>query len=475
MKQTFAAFKEEFYGKVKDLSVFDSGEINLLKVVLDGLKVDYASKGKIRVFIFYPAFIRNTFFFLLKIKKTFSGVKKIVTGKSLENLKEKTGKSILIIDPAGRVVFSGDKIISLYFGNIRKVLKEENCFTVLEGTKKMVPENDFQIREYNVHLAVEIGIREKADKELLVSLQTTYNAICDVSVFTENEKLNIRIAFQQFFIMAIFWRKIVSVLKPCKVLLWPHYHREGCILAFREKGIPVIELQHGLIAEEDIFYVLPERVKAIQKRALFADEIWVYGNYWKEQLLKGAGYAPEQIKICGYFPVVSEATEKVIFEYRNFCPGKKIILITTQTSMHEYFCSYIRFLSENLQKRNLPYFIFVKLHPAELPEKYSTLGALENVRIVNESVDVLFSFVDLHVSVYSTTLFDAIRFGVPNFSIYLEPFSDYLESIRKENISRIIQPDENPVDFPDTSTTTRPKEYYYEAFHTSLFQDILAG
>jgi hypothetical protein len=56
-----------------------------------------------------------------------------------------------------------------------------------------------------------------------------------------------------------------------------HYHNEGKALAFKRKDIKTIELQHGLIAATDVFYVFPPQTKSIINKALFADEIWVYG------------------------------------------------------------------------------------------------------------------------------------------------------------------------------------------------------
>ncbi len=474
MEKTFAEFKEQFYSKVKDLTIFDSGEYNLLKVVLDGLKVDYASKGKIRVFIFYPSIIRKLFLFFGKMKSVVSGLENPFTDEALEALKNKSKRQILIIDPAGRVVKIQLGNISFYFGNIIKALKPENVVTIVEGPRPNFPENDFHVKEYNSRLAVACGWNGKANQELLNSIRVTYDKIVEDSVFSELEKLNIRIALQQFFIQAVFWRKVLSVINPEMVFLWPHYHREGCILAFREKKIPVIEIQHGLIAEEDVFYTFPKQVEAIEKRALFADEIWVYGNFWKDQLTKGAGYASKQVKVCGYFPITIIPTDEIKESYRAIFPEKKIMLVTTQTFMHDYFCSYIKFLSEDLRSRNLPYAVFVKLHPAENLDRYDSILNLDNVRIVNENLDVLFSVVDIHISVYSTTLFDAIRFGIPNFSVYFQPFSDYIELIRKENIAHMIHPNENPIDFSLTPSYGKPKEYYYKEFDSSFFENIVS-
>lgn len=470
MDKTFAEFKQDFYSRVKDFSLFDAGEFNLLKVVLDGLKVDYASKGKIRVFIFSSPFLINLYFFVTRLR---AGARSPVKKNWIEGLKKISKRKILTIDPGGRTLKTEEGNVSFYFGNILKSLGRDNVISIVEGRKPNLPDNDLHVGEYNSLLAAECGNLNAEDIAQLKLLRKTFTRIEASGIFSEPEKLNIRIAFQQFFIQNLFWRNALKYISPEKVLLWPHYHREGCIAAFREKKIHVIELQHGLIAAEDIFYVLPEKVRSVQKKALFADEIWVYGQFWKDQLLKGAGYDDKQIKIVGFFPVSIVPPEKLVTDYKNLFPGKKNILVTTQTFMDEYFCDYIKFLSADLLTRSSPYGIIVKLHPAESLEKYSALKGLENVKIVNENLDVLFRAAELHISSYSTTLFDALRFDVPNFSIWVELYGDYIALFRDEGISRVMNGKENPLDFPVGDKQHKAGNYYYEKFDPSTLKQLL--
>ncbi len=468
MDKTFAEFKQDFYSRVKDFSLFDAGEFNLLKVVLDGLKVDYASKGKIRLFVFSSPVMINLYFFINRLR-----------GKSplrkdwKEVLKNVSKRKYITIDPGGRVVKTGEGNTSFYFGNILKTLGKENVISIVEGRKPNLPANELHIAEYNALLASACGNLKKEDKKQLRLLRNTYQRIEASGIFSESEKLNIRIAIQQFFIQNLFWRNALRYINPDRVLLWPHYHREGCIAAFREKNIPVTELQHGLIAAEDIFYVLPEQVRSVERKALFADEIGVYGQFWKDQLLKGAGYDENQIKIVGYYPVSVVPSEKTVADYKATFPGKKNILVTTQTFMHEYFCEYILFLSTDLLTRQLPYGILVKLHPAESVEKYAAISKLENVKIVNENLDVLFRAVDLHISSYSTTLFDALRYNVPNFSIWVELYNDYIALFRNEGISHIIKQGENPIDISLSAKQHKEGNYYYEKFDSNSLNKLL--
>lgn len=471
--QSFAEFKENFYRKVKSFSLFDAGEINLLKVVLDGLKVDYQSRGKINVFIFRSPFYINCFYAMKRARALVSGKGNSTLKDQLSKLKNSPKKKFLTIDPGGRSMVEEGKVKSFYFENIHRALGLENVTVVVEGKKGKTPPHDLQVSDYNSDLVAAFGSLNGNEKKMVAQLKSTYAKIENEKCFSAVELKNIQIAFQQFFIQYSFWNRVLQMIQPEKVLLWPHYHREGCICAFKQKNIPVIELQHGLIAPEDIFYVLPMPVKEVEKKALFADEIWVYGQFWKNQLLKGAGYSEEQIKIGGYHPIVSVPSQETIAKVKAIFAGKKIILVTTQTFMQDYFCQYILFLSNDLLERKMDYCILVKLHPAETVDRYEAIAHLPNVKIINENLDVLFSAVDIHVSVFSTTLFDAVRYGLPNYSVFFEPFREYIAFFETEGVVKVISPKQNPLDFP-ISRESKPKEFYFETFQASHFNQLLS-
>lgn len=461
----FEEFKQSFYARVNDLSVFDAGEMNLLKTVLDGLKVNYVKRGAVRVILFRSFSGINFYFFLQRLRSAIGG-KKSGLKQWVEQLRNSFAKHLLI-DPTGRTMEQNGTTASFYFGNIIPVISRNNCCIVAEGTKKHASDIDFNIADYNLALAAEFGDLNVADKKLIERLRACYEQIQEAEIFYPEELQNIAVAFQQFFIRYRVWNRIASARKFESALLWPHYHREGCIHALREAGVKIIELQHGLIAPQDIFYVLPEMVKPVSKRALFADEIWVYGAFWKEQLLKGVGYNNEQIKVKGYFPLAAQPDAQKLSTLQKKFAGKKVILITTQTFLSEYFCAYISFLSTDIA--NTEYTIVVKLHPAENVADYSSLNGLPNVEIINENLEILFRIAVMNISIYSTTLFDGLRFNVPGFAIWNERFSDYISFFRDSGVIRVIQPDENPVRLM-AGQQRLSVEHFYEQFDPAQVQ-----
>jgi hypothetical protein len=69
-KQSFSDFKSDFYAKVSDFTLFDCAEFNALKIVLDGLKVDYVSRGKVKSPIFQSLFVYESINLLKRLKSS---------------------------------------------------------------------------------------------------------------------------------------------------------------------------------------------------------------------------------------------------------------------------------------------------------------------------------------------------------------------------------------------------------------------
>ncbi len=87
-KQSFTDFKVDFYAKVKDFSLFDCAEFNAIKIVLDGLRVDYISRGPVKSPIFESLKKYELENILRGMKAKFTGEKKY-TRAQIELFKNK--------------------------------------------------------------------------------------------------------------------------------------------------------------------------------------------------------------------------------------------------------------------------------------------------------------------------------------------------------------------------------------------------
>jgi hypothetical protein len=466
MDKSFTAFKKDFYSRVDDLRVFDCEEYNLLKVVLDGLKVDYVARGVKYRNIFKPFFLGRIIFFAKRIKyarKIKSAAKEIL---KLNGLK---GRPFLLIDNGRTALSAQGNRVSFYLHRISEVLGRENYITIAEFPSLIkcdtsLPDLMFftRFRDYS-----------KDERQMIRALKNCYNKIGVMGIFSENELLNIQMAMNKFFNEYRLWDEIVRRVEPRTCIFESHYHKEGCVLALKRNGVKVVELQHGLIAREDIFYVFPEKARSVASRALFPDKIFTYGRFWSEILFTGNEFTRDQVEVIGQYQEIStKLSEDDKRELERFLNGQDFILITTQTFLHEYFLDYINWLSADLGRRKSKMKIVVKPHPSEQWHLYDTLTSLENVLITEANTEYLLSKCAMQVSIYSTTLFEGLKYGCRNFSLKVSSSQDYVNSLVEAGVSTILDPRQNPIDHvTERNAEVKNPEYYYANFHD--FKDKL--
>jgi len=84
---------------------------------------------------------------------------------------------------------------------------------------------------------------------------------------------------------------------------------------------------------------------------------------------------------------------------------------------------------------------------------------------------------DAHLSVFSTTHFDALRFGVPSFTLYEEAYGDYVREIEASGVAPRLPEDGNPFGLSEgVFPLQERKSYFYEdlSAHAAML-NALAG
>ena len=181
--QSYSAFKNNFYARFPDLTFFDCGEINLLKVVLSGLRGSYSTRGKIRTNFLYNSFIFFFFKVLQQIKLVIS-----VNNHSIA----KNNPSVLVFN-SGRITFDeSENPVLFYHQNIINHYKRENCLVVVLTKKHKRLDVDYAYDSYlRFFTSRFLSGKERNVKEKLMNF---FNKINNDSRFTLKEKgiLNIR-------------------------------------------------------------------------------------------------------------------------------------------------------------------------------------------------------------------------------------------------------------------------------------------
>lgn len=449
--KTFSEFKIDFYKRVPDLSLFDCLDFNLIKVVLDGLKVDYVSRGLNVNKDFYKR--KNLFY-----AKEF--IKSILKNKRIPKVSK--NKNVLLFGSV-RYTQINNEYKSVYLDKLTKLYDRINCYIFMG--ENVIEKLDF---DYSMKYVNQFSFMySKHDSFLRNNLIKTIDKISNLD-FNKSEIDNIKIAFYLFYKQYIFYKRFLDLtfFEICYVVC--HYHNEGFLLAAKHKKLKTVELQHGIIANQDIFYNYPNRFKKIRDKAIFPDQILVFGNHWKKILEEGNCYKTNQIKIIGNFLTYND--EILQNEKKLFNKNQKYILITTQTKLSNFFVEYIKYLSGHLNKYNLDYKIIVKNHHSEELSLYSELKEIENILFSKSEVYSLFKIVEKHISIYSTTLYDAIMYKLENYSLNVPSCEDYVNKIVDSGVALKLEMTQTPFDTSKKIKKVRLKNFYSEFNPEVLFE-----
>lgn len=236
--------------------------------------------------------------------------------------------------------------------------------------------------------------------------------------------------------------------------------RENIIPIFKE-NVQAIELQHGIITEVHQGYMYPPFANRVCKR-FFERKILVYGEKTKKLLIEKSIFQEEQIEVIGNPRI------KLYNEEREFTEVKRnIILFTSQPfeqdgAAVEYYETVLPLLkkiqdciSNSVEWKG--YKLGVKLHPREEREVGSWYKKNLNKAEVYDSTDELYELLNktfLHVTVSSTTLFEAALFGSPTILI---PFNEYDS---KKNYGFFVYTIKNIEEIPRLLLEFHDKEKY---------------
>jgi hypothetical protein len=255
-------------------------------------------------------------------------------------------------------------------------------------------------------------------------------------------------------------RLILAATRPERALLICHYGREPFIAACKRAGVPVLELQHGSIVGVDTFYRFPANYAPLFARSLFPDCTCVYGEYWRQVVLEGGMFPSSAVKTVGYYLKVPPRKE------RRDARTRTTVLITTQPTVQAELLDYVRFLATHLDPGR--WAVVIKPHPAEDARPYHALAVPGFVSISERSPYELLSECDIHISAYSSVLYEAILYGPANYALYVDRYWPYCDAVVASGVARGLNPDETPAVYATSSAEVR---FYMDLFRPAVLME----
>lgn len=89
----------------------------------------------------------------------------------------------------------------------------------------------------------------------------------------------------------------------------------------------------------------------------------------------------------------------------------------------------------------------------------------QNVQVVTIPTNILFKNIKQHISVYSTTLYDALRFDVTNYVFKVDYCEDYTNEIINTGIANLIDIESNKIVYGNHKTE---ESSFYSSYNTEL-------
>ncbi len=234
-----------------------------------------------------------------------------------------------------------------------------------------------------------------------------------------------------------YYSYILTKINPRIILMPVGYSLTNQFLTSvaHERGIPVVELQHGAVTDVHIAYNYPENVKLDG----FPDYFFSFGNF-------DIGTARWPIDLSHVIPVGYPELEMYVSKYQCSKSTKKTIVFIS--SQYRVLDDIARQLYNALDKN--AYHIIYKLHPKEMRDWKTVVSS----KLLNTSIEIVHSLdkslyeclgeADWVVGMSSTALYEATAFDCKIaivdhvFSAFSAPLYEQGKAILVKNVDELI-------------------------------------
>lgn len=432
--QSFSNLNQHFEEVAKQPALFEADGFNFIKLVQHALS--YADSG------FKNKLVKNHFrsslFSHLLRHQLMSMLKKGTRNFKIDF------RDILIYEFGRERYDEQDHAVSMYFHKWKALFGRDKVHILQRSNLKILPDFDFAVQELRSRF--NNGSISQRGKKMLAALHKVAVQMEQSGKFSSIEMEYVTSSFHVFFEDFKLFDALFAHHPPKVMMMICHYHNEGLMAAARVNGVKLIELQHGLIARNDLYYAYPAFVKDFAAKSFFPDQLFLYGSYWKKVVMSGYEHEGGNLFIAGDYTYSKASPTGSIPDIQQK-PNR--IFVGAQKNMADYYVPYLQEMAGVVLQQNPDWEIWVKLHPNEAkPAAYDGLKSLKNIRLVGNETDLnsLLLQSKIQISIYSTTFYDAAGFGVMNFSLQqYSPSSDYAFDMVQEGIALPLGIKENPV------------------------------
>ena len=224
-----------------------------------------------------------------------------------------------------------------------------------------------------------------------------------------------------FVAVKYFLFRMLQKIKPKAVLIRCGYGRFPMALseACRELNITSIEFQHGIITAYHPAY---RRATPTKNKDCVPEYLLTQGEIYTELVREGNLFEQNKVITTGYpylQQILNEENKRTIPK-QSYSSYAKNILFTSQWILATEIQDFVLKVAKQLKDEKQDIGILFKPHPYDKND-YSSMKKNTHIRLINKYEDAykLFSSVDIHATVYSTSGLEAIAFGTPTIFVDL--------------------------------------------------------
>lgn len=224
------------------------------------------------------------------------------------------------------------------------------------------------------------------------------------------------------------YERLLERTNPELVVLVVAYGDETLIEACKRKGIPVVELQHGVIHDYHYGYSYPEG----ETKFAFPDYLLTFGEFWSENVRFPI---PDDHVIPVGYPYLEER----LSTYDDVEQSKQLLFISQGTIGEELS----QFALEVHEDNRISHKVVYKLHPGEYDrwkQEYPWL-ANSDVQVVDEPEPPLyrlFAESNAQIGVGSTAVYEGLCFDLETF-VFEADGADVLQPLIEDGVASAIE------------------------------------
>ncbi|GAB1446648.1 hypothetical protein MASR2M41_24430 [Flammeovirgaceae bacterium] len=217
----------------------------------------------------------------------------------------------------------------------------------------------------------------------------------------------------QYKVGKLIWR----LYKPKGVIIQCAYTNTGFVKAFKDNGVKVIEVQHGLISSGHVAYNIFKKLD----NSYFPDYFLSYGDQ-EIGIFKNENFyipADRVIPAGHYYLEIIRKSKRTLKEYLPEASGYRYCVSVTGQLLPHIELRFIKFIIEVAKQISETCFIYI---PRNLSSDIYKADRLPSNLIIASDRDTyeIIRLTSCHTTMYSTCAIEALALGTPNILVNID-------------------------------------------------------